>query len=246
MSNRTRADSPTKTCTDDECNRPLRARGLCSLHWRRLYEKRATFTIVCVGCGETAKSSRPSGKYCSLLCRDYIRCGPRFSQWAPKSKALVLYVPPAAPSPNVGQKPLWVSGPCGWCSAPFTTYTYTQARYCSEYCAKRAAKARRRAREAGSVGAYTWGEVTKLWLSIGKACAYCREPKRNDEIEPDHVVPLSRNGSNSITNIVPACHPCNGDKRDLTLDEWVPDRARRNLEPRTLHPGLVHLAAAAA
>jgi 5-methylcytosine-specific restriction endonuclease McrA len=42
-------------------------------------------------------------------------------------------------------------------------------------------------------------------------------------------VPLSRGGSNSITNILPACRRCNGDKRDLSLDEWTADRRRRNL-----------------
>lgn len=29
------ADSPAKLCTEDGCQRPLRAKGLCSMHWRR-------------------------------------------------------------------------------------------------------------------------------------------------------------------------------------------------------------------
>lgn len=197
---------------------------------------------VCIACDTTWLTERRDAKYCSLLCRDYYRWGPRFSPWSPKSRALVLYVAQPAVPETPTAKPVWVSGPCSWCSEQFTTCTWTAAAYCSDYCGRRAKRARRRARENDASGTYTWGEVTKLWISIGKACAYCHEGKRNDEIEPDHVVPLSRGGSNSITNVVPACHPCNGDKRDLTLDEWIPDRIRRGLTPRYIHPAFTRLA----
>ncbi len=36
----------------------------------------------------------------------------------------------------------------------------------------------------------------------------------------DHVIPLSKGGEHSQSNIVAACLRCNGDKADLTLDEW--------------------------
>lgn len=62
-----------------------------------------------------------------------------------------------------------------------------------------------------------------------------------NEFEPDHVIPLSRGGSNSITNVVPACKPCNSGKRDLLLSEWYADRARRGLEARSLDPRVRHL-----
>ena len=75
-------------------------------------------------------------------------------------------------------------------------------------------------------------------IDIGKCCAYCGQAKRNDAIEPDHVIPLSKGGSNSIHNIVPSCQPCNGDKRDLSLDDWYVDRERRGLDARRLSPTL--------
>jgi 5-methylcytosine-specific restriction endonuclease McrA len=37
-------------------------------------------------------------------------------------------------------------------------------------------------------------------------------------------VPLTRGGSHSITNIVPACKTCNSSKRDRLLHEWPSSR----------------------
>lgn len=48
-------------------------------------------------------------------------------------------------------------------------------------------------------------------------CAYCGS---EENIEVDHVVPLSRGGLHSSDNLVPACRPCNRSKGARTLDEW--------------------------
>lgn len=37
----------------------------------------------------------------------------------------------------------------------------------------------------------------------------------------DHVVPLSRGGSNNKANKVGACVPCNREKGDMTLEEYA-------------------------
>jgi 5-methylcytosine-specific restriction endonuclease McrA len=50
------------------------------------------------------------------------------------------------------------------------------------------------------------------------ACAYCGvQPGR---LTQDHVIPLSRGGIHSASNVVPACHRCNCSKQD-SLD-WEP------------------------
>lgn len=36
----------------------------------------------------------------------------------------------------------------------------------------------------------------------------------------DHVVPISKGGSNEDTNLVTACLPCNRSKRDKLVSEW--------------------------
>lgn len=37
-------------------------------------------------------------------------------------------------------------------------------------------------------------------------------------LTPDHVVPLSRGGTNYIDNIQPLCGPCNSQKHAKTID----------------------------
>ena len=48
-------------------------------------------------------------------------------------------------------------------------------------------------------------------------CAYCGNPADTT----DHVIPVSRGGTNLPANRVPACGRCNSSKRDLTLEEWI-------------------------
>ena len=54
------------------------------------------------------------------------------------------------------------------------------------------------------------------WKRQGKCCAYCQRPA--DTVE--HVVPLSRGGSNHEGNLVPACRSCNASKGDRLIVEW--------------------------
>ena len=51
-------------------------------------------------------------------------------------------------------------------------------------------------------------------------CFYCGKPLSRKVKTRDHVVPQSRNGSSSPSNIVDACKPCNGLKGCLDLEEF--------------------------
>lgn len=52
----------------------------------------------------------------------------------------------------------------------------------------------------------------------GGHCAYCRHRVAT---QWDHVEPIARGGEHRISNIVPACEPCNTRKGTLA---WVPER----------------------
>lgn len=60
-----------------------------------------------------------------------------------------------------------------------------------------------------------WFEIKKRY---GYRCAYCGEQK---PLERDHSIPLSRGGSHTASNIVPACRSCNSRKKDRTVEEFL-------------------------
>lgn len=162
-----------------------------------------------------------SSAYCSRVCFNYDKHGPRFCQW-PRPEPR----PVAPPKPPPFQP---VQRQCNWCGREFTA-TQDGHHFCDVDCKHKAKRMRRRAKLSGAGGVYTWAEVMRLFLIFGRCCAYCGK-QVDGQPDPDHVVPLSRGGSNSITNILPCCRLCNCDKRDLLLAEWAVDRRRRGLSP---------------
>ncbi|MFW7381647.1 MAG: HNH endonuclease [Oligoflexus sp.] len=51
-------------------------------------------------------------------------------------------------------------------------------------------------------------------------CYYCQIALDRHTVTMDHIVPISRGGRSTKGNLVPACHPCNEQKRSLTPIEW--------------------------
>lgn len=81
-------------------------------------------------------------------------------------------------------------------------------------------KAKRRANEL--VGKFTESDWKRLVNYYRGRCAYCGN---ESVLTVDHVVPLSRGGTNYIGNLLPACQSCNSSKHNLFLVEW---RFKRN------------------
>jgi len=52
----------------------------------------------------------------------------------------------------------------------------------------------------------------------GFRCAYCGATDR--PLHCDHIIPLSRGGTNVVSNLVTACQDCNLAKSNKTLEEW--------------------------
>jgi endogenous inhibitor of DNA gyrase (YacG/DUF329 family) len=76
---RTRADSPTKFCTIEGCDHPLRARGLCSTHYNQQHQpgRHAAKPVDCAICGiqimrPYSSNRRPA---CSVACRTQLQGG---------------------------------------------------------------------------------------------------------------------------------------------------------------------------
>ncbi len=72
-------------------------------------------------------------------------------------------------------------------------------------------------RRRGALGNFTPKDFIKLKNRQDGKCAYCMVNEANSI---DHIVPLSKGGSNFIGNILPVCGYCNSSKSSKTLYEW--------------------------
>lgn len=77
---------------------------------------------------------------------------------------------------------------------------------------------RRRRRVAGADNDLTdqqWFDLMEAW----GGCAYCgaAEPA----LQKDTMLPISRGGSYTLANVVPACRSCNASKCNLELTTWM-------------------------
>lgn len=79
---------------------------------------------------------------------------------------------------------------------------------------------RRRAREYNAPGQITKRDVDLQFRSQRGKCWYCLcDISQVYEIE--HIVPLSRGGTNYANNVVLACPTCNRSKHDKLPHEWI-------------------------
>lgn len=220
------------TCTMPDCNNKHEAKGLCHKHYARSRPRPADKqeSVNCDACGTTyarpkRAADRWANSYCSFLCRGYDRFGPRFSELPKDHMARCIGM-------TCEWKPAFVPIPtdCAWCGSSMTPVS-SRNKFCTPGCKKRQQKATRRGREHNAIGTYSWTEIVRLWVAFNKTCAYCTNHTPLEQIQAEHVVPLSRGGANNLTNLLPSCRLCNGDKRDLLLSEWNADRKRRGLTP---------------
>lgn len=82
-------------------------------------------------------------------------------------------------------------------------------------------QARRRARRAGAEGHHTKEQVDALRKLQNGECAICGQEKK---LTKDHIIPLSKGGSDWINNIQLVCQSCNSSKRDKTPEEFAASR----------------------
>lgn len=75
----------------------------------------------------------------------------------------------------------------------------------------------RRDRVRNAVGSYTDGEWELLKIQYGFTCPCCHQAEPTIKLTRDHIIPLSRGGSNFIENIQPLCKKCNVKKFTKTI-----------------------------
>lgn len=236
MPKRTRSDSPTKNCELADCERPMRAKGLCSVHYKartreltgRSHHKQ--YDRTCVTCGTQWQTPRPEARFCTAKCKGvHLSTLNRRSSPLPDDHPVILLITEAKARAKAEAAERrkerarstveWrTARECPGCACIFTPLYTPNAITCSRRCSRRMGKQRRRAREVGARGQFTWSEFMRIARKFDYCCAYCGD--KPDRLDPDHVVPLSRGGSNAPSNLLPACVMCNSSKGAMTLDEW--------------------------
>lgn len=99
---------------------------------------------------------------------------------------------------------------------------YDTREYCKEYYINNKDKDRLRHKKRISIMGKVWRheskQIKELVIKQNNKCFYC-----NCDLEKytiDHVIPVSRGGSNLIENIVICCSYCNLSKGYKLLSEW--------------------------
>lgn len=77
---------------------------------------------------------------------------------------------------------------------------------------------RRRALQNNAVGFFTVGEWEILKAQYGFTCLSCGKSEPKIKLTVDHIVPLSKGGSNFIENIQPLCRECNSSKHTQIIN----------------------------
>ncbi len=83
---------------------------------------------------------------------------------------------------------------------------------------KRVSTYKRRLRKLSVLGSHTHNEWLDLLEQFEGLCAYC---KIHLATTKDHVVPISKNGTDNIDNILPACKSCNSRKSNMPLEVFI-------------------------
>lgn len=95
----------------------------------------------------------------------------------------------------------------------------------------RSAVRRRRARLRSASGNHNELDIMALFERQDGSCAACSADIRR-RYDVDHVMPLSRGGSNGPENLQLLCPPCNRSKGAYTMEEWAERKLNRGQNGR--------------
>lgn len=207
------------------CSQRCRSKSKNQKHYKRP-------TRSCPGCAMDLTGRHGQTKYCSNACRRWVANGHHeLRVSAPHCKRC------GAPMAGKMMTAAYCTKACKLAASEGRRRRDDHARYIKErerriaYAIEYAkqnphvGQAAKRKRKALMASAGMFRVSTRDWSRLvqryGGRCFYC-------EVEApmtmDHVVPISRGGTHSIGNLLPACAKCNSSKRHRTVMEWRMNR----------------------
>jgi len=189
----------------------------------------------CVNCEAMYSPSYPSQRMCSMKCvgstraRRCERCNEPCPRRGGRPQSLCLtcsnelkaerrLTSRKAIAADVRQRQLLVSVECPWCLTSFTRRHLGQ-RYCCTDCQRTANHRTKKARRRGAPGRLP--SVWEIHRRDNGICQLCHQKVDRRFTVPDrraatidHIVPVSKGGTNADGNLQLAHHGCNSRKRD--------------------------------
>jgi len=83
---------------------------------------------------------------------------------------------------------------------------------------------KRRSRKSNADGSHTFGDWETLKAQYNFTCPCCGKSEPEITLSEDHIIPLSRGGSDNIENIQPLCGCCNSKKHTQTIKYEIPSK----------------------
>lgn len=202
-----------KTCLQCKADFPARGPKLyCSAACRRTFQYNRKF-LVCSRCeGPREKNLRWCAackiEMCHRICE---RCGVEFQVHRPAWKQSFC-TQTCANNRTVTKV----------CKCGKVFRTKLSARSTCGSCAAANRRLRKVLRRGGAGPTHTDKDWRRLLARYDGKCAYCLERPAEHR---DHIIPISRGGTDAIGNIVPACGSCNSSKYDRLPIEFRHARA---------------------
>ena len=78
----------------------------------------------------------------------------------------------------------------------------------------------------GSTVKLTKEQLTFLYQKTGGICRYCKKGITSSSAQPDHKTPISKGGTNYLSNFELICGTCNRDKTNKTVEEYLSFRSK--------------------
>ena len=85
-----------------------------------------------------------------------------------------------------------------------------------------------RAQKIGCENTLTYHQWIEILLQSDGKCYYCNANEGMNTLVIEHMIPLSRGGTNTASNICAACRRCNNTKHTKTHDQFLRERNTRN------------------